>query len=293
MAERVSVIVNPEAGRGRGRRMISEITARFAEAGINDIRLTSTAGEERAIARDAIASGATTLAVVGGDGTTNHVANAILDSGSDVRLAILPAGTGNDFAKVVGTNTTDIASVAMLCAHPGGVRVDVGKVEDRYFLNCCGFGFDVAVLEGIARTQWLRGNAVYLYTALRQLLSYKGTRAAVAGDSTELYMLVVVANSEYFGGLFRIAPGARVTDGELDAISVRNVSKTRRLKIFSAAVNGDHARFPECSMDRAASFALSFPEAPSYEIDGELHRARTSNLTVSCCPSALRVVTAQ
>jgi diacylglycerol kinase (ATP) len=293
MGERVSVIVNPEAGRGRGRRMIPEITARFAEAGITDIRTTSAAGEERAIARDAIASGATTLAVVGGDGTTSHVANAILESGSDVRLAILPAGTGNDFAKVLGTNTTDIASVAMLCAHPGGVHVDVGKVEDRYFLNCCGFGFDVAVLEGIARTQWLRGNAVYLYSALRQVLSYKGTRASVAGDSNDLYMLVVVANSEYFGGMFRIAPGARVTDGELDAISVRNLSKTRRLKIFRAAVNGDHAGFPECSMDRAASFALSFPEAPSYETDGELHRARTTDLTVTCCPSALRVVTAQ
>ena len=293
MAERVTVIVNPKAGRGRGGRMIPEITARFAETGITDIRTTSSPGDERAIARDAIANGATTVAVVGGDGTTNHVANAILNSGQDVRLAILPAGTGNDFAKVVGTNTNDIASVAMLCAHPGGVRVDVGKVEDRYFMNCCGFGFDVAVLEGIERTPWLTGNAVYLYTALRQLLSYKGTRASLGGEATDLYMLVVVANSEYFGGMFRIAPGARVTDGELDAIAVRNVSNSRRLKIFNAAISGDHARFPECTMDRAASFKLSFPAAPSYETDGELHRARSSDLTVTCCPAALRVVTAQ
>ena len=293
MAERVTVIVNPKAGRGRGGRMVPEITARFAEAGITDVKTTSNAGDEREIARDAIAAGSTTLAVVGGDGTTNHVANAILDSGNDVRLAILPAGTGNDFAKVVGTNTTDIASVAMLCAHPGGVRVDVGKVEDRYFLNCCGFGFDVAVLEGIERTPWLRGNAVYLYTALQQLLTYKGIRASVGPDGTDLYMLVVVANSEYFGGMFRIAPGARVTDGELDAIAVRNVSKARRLKIFRSAVSGDHARFAECRMDRASSFRLAFPEVPSYETDGELHRARTSVLTVTCSPSALRVVTAQ
>lgn len=293
MAERVTVIVNPRAGRGRGGRMIPEITARFAEAGITDVRTTSHAGDERAIARDAIARGSTTLAVVGGDGTTNHVANAILDSGVDVRLATLPAGTGNDFAKVVGTDTTDIASVAMLCAHPGGVRVDVGQVEDRYFLNCCGFGFDVAVLEGIERTPWLRGNAVYLLTALQKLLSFKGTRASLGGDGTQLYMLVVVANSEYFGGMFRIAPGARVTDGELDAIAVRNVSRTRRLKIFGAAVRGDHAGFPECSMDRASSFRLEFPEVPSYEADGELHRARASDLTITCRPSALRVVAAQ
>jgi diacylglycerol kinase (ATP) len=293
MTERVSVIVNPEAGRGRGARMIPEIKARFADVGVADIMLTTARGNEAELARRAIAGGSTTLVVVGGDGTTNHVANAILGEKQDTRLAILPAGTGNDFAKVLGTDKTDIAAVAQRSIESGGVRVDVGKIEDRFFLNCCGFGFDVAVLEEIARAKWLRGNAVYLYTALRQLLGYRGIELSLGDGERDLYMLVVIANSEYFGGMFRIAPGARVTDGELDAIAIRNVLGARRVALLTAAMKGDHARFPECVMQRAGSFSLSFPVAPSYEADGELHRAQSSELTVTSCPAALRVAIAR
>ena len=293
MTERVSVIVNPAAGRGRGARMIPELTARFADVGVTDIFTTTQKGDENELAKRAIANGSTTLVVVGGDGTTTHVANAILEAKLDTRLAILPAGTGNDFAKVVGTDKTNIAAVARRSIEGGEVRVDVGRIEDRFFLNCCGFGFDVAVLEEIASAKWLRGNAVYLYTALRQILGYRGIELGLGNAERELYMLVVIANSEYFGGMFRIAPGARVNDGELDAIAIRNVLGTRRVALLTAAMKGDHARFPECVMERARSFDLSFPEAPSYEADGELHRARSADLTVSSCPAALRVVTAQ
>lgn len=293
MTERVSVIVNPAAGRGRGARMIPELTARFDDVGVTDILTTTQKGDEAELAKRAIANGSTTLVVVGGDGTTTHVANAILEAQQDTRLAILPAGTGNDFAKVLGTDKTNIAAVARRSTEGGDVRVDVGRIENRFFLNCCGFGFDVAVLEEIARAKWLRGNAVYLYTALRQLLGYRGIELALGEGERELYMLVVIANSEYFGGMFRIAPGARVSDGELDAIAIRNVLGTRRVALLTAAMKGDHARFPECVMERAGSFDLSFPVAPSYEADGELHRAESADLTVSSCPAALRVVTAQ
>ena len=162
MSDHVSVIVNPAAGRGRGAKMVPEISARFSAVGVNDIALTSARGDEDSLATAAIERGATTIVVVGGDGTSTHVANAILKSGRDVRLAVLPAGTGNDFAKVLGTDKCDIATVARRSVAPEDTRVDVGLVEDRYFLNCCGFGFDVAVLEGIHRHSWLRGNAVYL-----------------------------------------------------------------------------------------------------------------------------------
>jgi diacylglycerol kinase (ATP) len=292
MAERVSVIVNPTAGRGRATRLIPEITARFADVGVGDIVFTEKKGDENELARRAIAAGSTTLVVVGGDGTTTHVANTILQTNAAVRLAILPAGTGNDFAKVLGTDKADIATVARRSVESGDERVDVGKVEGRYFLNCCGFGFDVAVLEEIAEAKWLRGNAVYLYTALRQLLGYRGAELGIGNAERELYMLVVVANTEYFGGMFRIAPGALVADGELDVVAVRNVLGARRVALLTAAMKGDHRRFPECVMERAGSIQLSFPEPPAYETDGELHRAQSAHLTVTSCPAALRVVTA-
>ena len=136
-------------------------------------------GDERTLAGAAIAEGFTTLVAVGGDGTTSNIADAILHSGSDARLAVMPAGTGNDFAKLLGTAKADAATVARLCADPRFQRVDAGKIENVYFVNCCGFGFDVAVLDGIAAHPRLRGNLVYLYTALSKIFTYRGLEIGV------------------------------------------------------------------------------------------------------------------
>jgi len=292
MTERVTVIVNPQAGRGRGGRMIPQVASSFAQVGVSDIHYTANAGDEYRLTRDAIAHGTTTIVVVGGDGTTTHVANEIIASGEDVRLAIIPAGTGNDFAKVLGTHRSDPLSVARKSLVRGETKVDVGKIEDRYFLNCCGFGFDVAVLEGISRNKRLRGNAVYLYTALRQLFGYRGVHISVGRGFSARHMLLVLANTEYFGGMFRIAPGARADDGELDLIEILDIPASRRVSMLAAATRGEHMKYPECLMDRRKFFELSFEAPPLYETDGELHRAASSQLAVTSCPSALRVLTA-
>jgi diacylglycerol kinase (ATP) len=291
MTERVSVIVNPAAGRGRAERMVPRVISAFAGVGVDEILLTRSRGHETDLARDAIDRGATTLVVVGGDGTTTHVANAILNSGSDARLAILAAGTGNDFAKVLGTDNVDSVTLAKKSVEPGNTHVDVGKIEDHYFLNACGFGFDVAVLEGTLRRGWLRGNSVYLYAALTELFGYRGFDVRVSGE-TRRHMLIAIANTEFFGGMFRIAPGAQVSDGELDMVTILDLPPSRRISMLAAATKGTHFRFAECTMERARSFQLSFPSPPTYETDGELHSAASADLTVSSCPAALRVVTA-
>ncbi len=274
--------------------MLPEITARFAEAGVTDVWPTVTKGSETGIAASAIHDGFQTIVVVGGDGTTTNVANAILNSGKDVRLSVMPAGTGNDFAKAVGTAKVDIPTIVRLSTGEAERRVDVGLIEDNFFLNCCGFGFDVAVLEEIDRTRWLRGNSVYLYTALTQLVGYRGVEAtlqsAKSSHGSALHLLLVVANSEYFGGMFRIAPGASIDDGLLDAVRIVDMPLFRRASILASAVKGTHVSYDQCTTERAEKFDLSFPIVPSYETDGELHRAQTSSVAISSCPSAIRVV---
>lgn len=275
--------------------MIPELRERFAEVGVTDIRVTRLKGDEGPLAEQAIAQGATTIVAVGGDGTTTHIGSAILRSGAPTRLAVLPAGTGNDFAKTLGTEKADVATVARRSVEEGRDRVDVGRVEDRFFLNCLGFGFDVAVLEAIDRMPWLKGKAIYLYTAVRELFSYDGIDVAIdhrASDGMQRHMLLVIANTEYFGGMFRIAPGASAIDGQLDAVSIVDVPNLRRVPLLAAAARGTHARRVECRMERGASFALSFASPPTYDLDGELHRAQSSDVVVSSCPGALRVVLA-
>ncbi|MEO7367583.1 MAG: diacylglycerol kinase family protein [Gemmatimonadaceae bacterium] len=295
MAERVCVIVNPAAGRGRGASMIPGLSAAFGSVGVTDIRQTSQAGEEFDVANAAIAEGFTTIVAVGGDGTSANVGNALLHGGRHVRLAVMPAGTGNDFAKVLGTESADATRVAQLSVEPSNKTLDVGRVEETYFLNCCGFGFDVAVLQDLARARWIRGSSVYIWAALKQLFSYRGFDVAVGDwDGPKVkHMMVVIANGPFFGGKFRIAPSASLTDGLLDAVSIRDLPASRRPAMLSAAVRGTHERYPEVVSKQADHFDIAFDSAPWYETDGELHYAQSSNLRIISCPAALRVVSAK
>jgi diacylglycerol kinase (ATP) len=296
MAGRVCVIVNPAAGRGRGARTLPAVRAAFAAVGVVDVRISEAREDERAVARRAIDDGFTTLVAVGGDGTWSNVANAILVSQADCRLALIAAGTGNDFAKTVGAPMRDIALTARLATGEGSeTRVDVGKIEDRYFLNIAGFGFDIAVLEDIPRIKLLRGDAVYIYAALRQLFSYRGVEIELSSDAarraTARYLMLVIANARNFGGAFKIAPGASLSDGKLDAVAIGDASSLQRAALFAAAVKGTHGTKPGVTIDQAALFTLRFAAPPAYETDGEYRRATSAELAVSCVPGALRVVT--
>jgi diacylglycerol kinase (ATP) len=294
LTESVCVIVNPISGGGRAAEMLPKIRSAFNARGVRDFRITSGSHRESDVAREAIAEGATTIIVAGGDGTTANVANAILDAGGDTRLGVVPVGTGNDFAKTIQPGRPNLDSIARRATEWSDTRVDVGRVEGTYFLNSCGFGFDVAVVQGLAHSRWLRGNAIYIGSALGQLFAFRGVEIGVESASLRrertLHMMIVFANAPYFGGAFHIAPIATVTDGQLDAVMFADASPLRRLMLLGAVTRGTHARFREVSFERSPTFVLHFDEAPWFESDGELHRALSSDVTVECVPRALRVL---
>ncbi|MGH7622313.1 MAG: diacylglycerol/lipid kinase family protein, partial [Gemmatimonadaceae bacterium] len=174
MTDRVTVIVNPASGRGRGSRLLPDIRKTFAAVGVTDVRLTERPGDEKRLAALALEAGATTIVACGGDGTWSNAANAILEAGSGCRLALLAAGTGNDFAKTVGAPARDLAATARLAVEGPDMLVDVGRIESRYFLNVTGFGFDIAVLDDLENIPLLTGDLLYLGAALRQLFRFRG-----------------------------------------------------------------------------------------------------------------------
>ena len=294
MSHRVSVVINPASGKGRGAKAEAAVRRAFAAVGVTDIRTTSAKGDERTVALRAIEDGADTLVAVGGDGTWGNVANAIIASGADVRLAVAAAGTGNDFAKTVGAPASDFAATARLAVEGPDARVDVGCIEGRYFLNVTGFGFDIAVIEDVETIRWLKGEMVYKYSALRQLFGYGGISIDIASDAARRgarqHLMLIIANGKNFGGTFRIAPDASITDGRLDAIAIQVAPPFRRMKLFSAASSGAHVALPEVHVEQASCFRLTFPTPPAYETDGEYNRARSAELEVRCVPQALRVV---
>jgi diacylglycerol kinase (ATP) len=299
MSHKACVIVNPASGRGSGARALPAIRSAFSAAGVSEIRLTNSKGDEAPQVRRALDDGFDTIVACGGDGTWGNVANAIIAAGAgrQARLALLATGTGNDFAKTVGAPARDFSATARLAVDGNDIAVDVGRIENKHFLNVSGFGFDIAVLEDIERISWLKGDMLYLYSALRQLFRYGGVEIGIASSrkrrDRRRHLMLIVANARTFGGSFRIAPGASITDGQLDAISIYDAPPLARMRLFAAATKGTHVMSREVVVEQAPTFTLQFAEPPAFETDGEYQRARSALIQIDCLPAALRVVTPQ
>lgn len=288
----VRVLYNPASGRGRGARAIAATRAAFARCGFSDVRGTAHAGDEARLVHEAIGDGVETIVVAGGDGTWSKCAVPLARAGAPARMALLAAGTGNDFAKNLGIDPRDARALAERLAD-GGLRerrVDLGRVDDTWFLNVAGFGFDVAVLHASLRHRRLRGAAVYVVSALQELFRFPGLPIAVDGAAPQDHLLAVFSNGSHFGGAFHIAPGARIDDGRIDAILVRDVAALARLPLLASAIRGSHVQGPHATQRRAARVTLRFREAPWFEADGELCRAAGPEVEIASVPAALRVV---
>ena len=294
----IRVLWNPASGRGRGAELYPKLRAAFEARGITDFVQTQHAGDESRLVQEAIRDGIQTLVVAGGDGTWGKCAVALAQAGSPARMAFVAAGTGNDFAKNLRAPARDIAAMAALVAS-GGVerRVDLGRVDDRWFANVAGFGFDVEVLMATQGARVLRGPAVYIAAALGQLFSFGGIPVSIRGVASIFAarrprLMLVFANGKEFGGAFRIAPMAQVDDGKLDAVVFEDGVKLGRLPLLARALRGTHIGHPKVFHKAGASFELEFDSPPAYELDGDLHLAPSRVVTVASLPGVLRVLDA-
>lgn len=293
MKDRVCVIVNPASGRGKGRKAAPLIREAFGAVGVSDFRETQACGDEARLVAEALAQGCSTIVAAGGDGTWSNVGRAILSAGAgkSVTLALIAAGTGNDLAKSIGAPASDYKLTARLVAENRFTFVDAGKIGNDFFLNSVGFGFDASVLATIEKMSWLRGSAVYTAAALRQLFTYKGL--TVSSGNVEIPrnpMMIIVANGGYLGGAFHIAPSASITDGTLDTVIIGDMGPLDRLKLFGAAMKGGHIGREGVTTVRGPDITLQFDRPPACQRDGELDHLGDTVVTLSCMPSALKVI---
>ena len=289
MADDICVLVNPAAGRGRARRMLPEIQRSFGRL----VEETLGAGDEVRLTHQALAGGAQVIVCVGGDGTATKVADTLVRESSNCALAVVPCGTGNDFAKTLGLERCGPAEIADIVALGDAKRIDVGRADGHYFLNSCGFGFDASVLEASRSVRFLKGDAVYIYSALLQLFTYRGVDVSLDhAPERERLLMVTVSNGQYLGGAFKIAPTAAVNDAKLDVVYVGDCSVAQRVRLFAAAMRGTHVGLPMVRTEKVERLLLEFTAAPDMEVDGELRRAKSARVEIECVPSALSVIAA-
>jgi diacylglycerol kinase (ATP) len=292
--DRIFVVFNPHAGKGRGAQFVTPVLEALAAGGREIAHgLTRGPGDEGRLTREAIEGGFSRIVAVGGDGTWSNVGNAILDSGRPVELGLVPGGTGCDLAKSLEIPARDVHACCRIILEGHTRAIDVGRVEGRHFLNIAGFGYDVAVLEDSWSVGYLEGSLLYLYCALRQLGSYRGFGVETALDGRSLgrreRLMVIVANARIFGGGFKVAPWADLEDGRLDVVSFANMGFAGRVSALVRLLAGRHAAHPQVEREAAERLHLRFDTPPAYETDGEWNQARGRELSVEAVPRALRV----
>jgi diacylglycerol kinase (ATP) len=286
------VIVNPTSGIGRGARVLAALKPLLARRGVTDVRLTARAGDTERLTRAAVEEGANAIIALGGDGTWSQAAATIARLRAPTRLALLAAGTGNDFVRTLELPARDATATLDLIDAGRTRAIDVGVAGETYFLNSVGFGFDAHVLRHMSRPPFIPAKALYTWVAARELFRYHGVHAAVDGGARERLLALVVANGRRFGSLFWIAPTASLEDGALDLVRVADAGAARRIGVFASVMRGTHARSPLTRTARAPSFRLVFDEPPVFQADGEVVHAASREIVVAAVPRAVNLVAA-
>src|SRR5712691_7162799 len=197
---RVVVVANPTSGRGKGAKIIPKVEERLRSLGVDFVMHVSTGPQDpERLSREAASEGADVVAALGGDGHVGLCANGIL--GTDAALAVIPAGTGNDFARHLGLDRKHPVAAAELLVHPVTRRIDVVDVRmpegERCFVNVGGTGFDSEVNGRANEIRFLTGTAKYIYAVFATLARFRPGRFRLTVDGQErnlTAMMVAVGN---------------------------------------------------------------------------------------------------
>ncbi len=221
----LTLIVNPAAGNGFARKVTEQLRQELEHAGrAFQFLYTEYPGHATELARHAVQDGECSgVIAVGGDGTAYEVACGLL--GTSVPFGIIPSGTGNDFVKTVGIPKKPLEALRfILKSKPRAV--DVGSLNDRMFLNVCGTGFDVTVLDyTVAAKKYCRGILPYLIGLVRGIFHYAPVHVRFTADGVTQernVLICAVANGRFIGGGIPICPDAAPDDGLLDLVVVEN-----------------------------------------------------------------------
>jgi diacylglycerol kinase (ATP) len=291
---RVALIVNPQAGRGAAARLAPEVLAQLRALGIEcEPRYTRAPGEATALAAEALRAGADCVAVAGGDGTLNEAVNGYIGVARDGQaLACIPIGSGNDFAKMLGT-AGDWRLACERIAEGALRRVDAGICNRRYFANGIGAGFDAQVALEAKSVRWLRGNAIYGAALARTLMLRHSTpRARLVHDAGTIernITLVAAANGACYGGAFRMAPDADIADGLLDLVVADALSRIGILGLVPHVLRGTHVGRRGITMLRTRRLTLVSEEPLVVHADGEIVERAATRLSIEVLPGALLV----
>ena len=244
MSRRFALLVNPASAGGKALDALPAVHETLDALRAPHRTVLTRSIEHAQEEADAAAAAGETVAAVSGDGLMRPLAAALKNK--DSAVALIPCGRGNDFARVLGI-PTEPAAAARVAVEGEERLVDVANVDGTPFVGIASFGFDSDANRIANDTKRIRGNAVYLYAALRALAAWKPAAFSVTVDGSlheATGFSVVVGNSKAYGGGMYVLPQAELDDGRLDVLIAKGTFLRELPKIFRGAhVNSPRALF--------------------------------------------------
>jgi diacylglycerol kinase (ATP) len=296
---RAKLIMNPTAGPWDVRRELPAVLEHLERHGWQTtIHQTERPGEATELAMEAREQDLDAVFVVGGDGTINEVINGLAEGSA--ALGVLPGGTANIWAKELGLPTRSplhwmplVESINALV--PGTTRrIDLGRANGRYFLQWTGLGLDAEVtyaMEPRTRRQRRLGALAYIVSGIVTAAHMVGTRTRLWIDDDYIHrrtILIVISNSQLYGGVVRIATDARLDDGLLDVNVFSGTGPASVVRTVAGVLTGLHGHDPRHSFYRGRTIRIESDKPMPLQVDGEPFG--TTPLVCEVVPRALSVL---
>jgi diacylglycerol kinase (ATP) len=234
----------------------------------------------------------------GGDGTVGALPGTVADARGV--LAVVPTGSGNDFARHLGIPRGDVAAAVATVERGAITPVDLGRAEAAdgtsiWFTTVANAGFDAEANRWANTVTWTSGNALYVLAVLRTLRSYRPSRVRVTVDGHARVMaawLVAVANTRTYANGMMVAPDASIDDGLLDVCVVGDVPRAEFLRTFPSVYRGGHVRNPQVTVRRGTNVSIeSVDPAEPLELWASGERVGPLPATMTAVRAAIGVVT--
>jgi diacylglycerol kinase (ATP) len=300
MPQKIKLILNPTANHGSAAQVFSALQPQLAEHTI-DWSATEHLGQAVELARLAGEQGCGLVVAAGGDGTAHEVVNGLMQVPEKDRpaLGILPLGSGNDFAHILGIPDDPLLALDS-CLSGQSHFMDIGSVRDagdrlEYFDNTMGIGFDAVVTIRSRKITSIRGFMMYFVATLQTILrNFTPMDLQVETDReswSQSTIKLTLGNGPREGGGFIVTPQAKLDDGILDYCTIRRISRLTMLRLVPEVMKGTQARFEQVRMGTCRTMTVT-SQGPLYvHCDGEIFAGfGTDNrkLTIGIHPNAVR-----
>jgi diacylglycerol kinase (ATP) len=284
---------------------MADIKASFAEGFDISCQTTACAGQFTPLTANAVNNGATHIICVGGDGSLNETVNGLMQAAggkpANIKLGLLPAGTGNDFARSMGVSY-DISLLKECILKDKCKAVDVGiaaiktaggQTLNRYFINIMDIGIGGYISQKISGSSKPLGPFItYQWAIINALLRYKNQPVNIKADTfnhSGRIMSFIMANGKYFGGGLGISPEADLHDGQFSTVIIGDISMLDYLKNQARVRRCEKLTHPELKYINASQIEIDSPGSPlPVDMDGEF--AGFTPLQLNILPGAVNFI---